>query len=176
MANRPLGEENSKTATKQIKLNQMDTAPKITVMEIFPTIEVDYSDSPDKMVSAGGYGWIDKNVGFPPFQVLGTGKVVFKPIIFGFDIPIRSVQSITLMKEKNVIPGGIEHMLSFGAHFPKEQMENPVVALGSVARVANYGGVAFLDRSGKERIVRFGWFRAISWFPRYRFLGIRIIH
>ncbi|KKR48343.1 MAG: hypothetical protein UT86_C0007G0022, partial [Candidatus Magasanikbacteria bacterium GW2011_GWC2_40_17] len=77
------------------------------------------------------------------------------------------------MDRHGLRPALYEELLAFGAKYPDEQRQFPIIALGSVWR--GFGGrlrVAYLSRGGSERSLSLYWFGG-DWNGFCRFLAVR---
>src|SRR3989344_4015573 len=66
-----------------------------------------------------------------------------------------------------------EHIFAYAEKFPNEQLEYPIVGLGSTAKVRGARRVLYLGRYDSERGLNLGWF-GHDWRGDYRFLAVRI--
>ena len=69
-------------------------------------------------------------------------------------------------------PAGIEHLLTYGKHNPKEQLQYPIIALGSVGEVGDDRFVPCLGGDDSERRLNLDWWVG-DWYADCRFLGVR---
>jgi hypothetical protein len=151
---------------------QVAVAPTTTEFRI----EVDYSMSLNKMISAGNYDWKNDDITAARFPVKGEGKVEFEAKLFHFNRNISSEAAVTHIKDADPQnpwePAKTEHTLAFGAKYPEVQREYPIIGLGSVAGVDFARGVLRLNRGGSERYLdldRLGG----DWLAGCRFLAVR---
>jgi hypothetical protein len=136
-------------------------------------ITIDYSLPLDDMIAAGKYDWKNNDITAKRFPVQGLGIVQFEARLFHFDREISSgkaIESITCNASWE--PAKIEHLLAFGATYPEEQRQYPIIALGSVAGVSGDRDVPDLDRLGAERDLDLGWWDG-GWDGDDRFLAVR---
>ncbi len=139
-------------------------------------LTVDYSTGLEAMIAAGRYDWRNSDITPERFPISGTGIVKFEARLIHPDRDISSddaeAQIRALDPQNPWEPGKIEHLLSFGAKFPKEQRKRPIVGLGSVARVDGCCDVPCLDRDGSERGLHLLW-GGDGWDAVSRFLAVR---
>jgi len=139
-------------------------------------IEVDYSMSLNKMISAGNYDWKNDDITAARFPVKGEGKVEFEAKLFHFNRDISSEAAVTHIKDADPQnpwePAKTEHTLAFGAKYPELQREYPIVGLGSVAKVDFDRDVLRLCRRGSGRSLYLSRWDG-DWYGDYRFLAVR---
>ncbi len=139
---------------------------------------LDFSMTLEQMVAAGKYDWKNDDIIAQQFSVAGEGQIEYEAKLFNFE---RSVSSEDAEKGiRDAVPAGrwepgkIEHLLAFGAAYPEEQRQNPIVCLGSVSNGKVFGQrqVPYLYRRVIGRSLHLDWY-GNSWHPLYRFLGVR---
>jgi hypothetical protein len=139
-------------------------------------IEVDYSMSLNKMISAGNYDWKNDDITVARFPVKGEGKVQFEAKLFHFNRNISSEAAVTHIKDADPQnpwePAKTEHTLAFGAKYPQLQREYPIVGLGSVAGVRFGRGVLLLGGVGSDRDLGLSRWGGV-WSGHFRFLAVR---
>ena len=157
---------------KGIMAAQVAVAPTTTEFRI----EVDYSMSLNKMISAGNYDWKNDDITAARFPVKGEGKVEFEAKLFHFNRNISSEAAVTHIKDADPQnpwePAKTEHTLAFGAKYPEVQREYPIIGLGSVAEVGFDRYVLGLDRDGSERYLDLDDLGG-DWYAYWRFLAVR---
>ena len=157
---------------KGIMAAQVAVAPTTTEFRI----EVDYSMSLNKMISAGNYDWKNDDITAARFPVKGEGKVEFEAKLFHFNRNISSEAAVTHIKDADPQnpwePAKTEHTLAFGAKYPEVQREYPIIGLGSVAEVGFDRYVLGLDRDGSERYLDLDDLGG-DWYAYCRFLAVR---
>ena len=100
-----------------------------------------------------------------------TREVAFEYVHMGRDASTDEV--LAEMDRHGLRPALYEELLAFGAKYPDEQRQFPIIALGSVWR--GFGGrlrVAYLSRGGSERSLSLYWFGG-DWNGFCRFLAVR---
>ncbi len=155
-----------------------------TVPRVF-RFAVDYGKSIEKMIVVGGYDQVDRNITAKHFPIR-TKRFFFKRRILRFEAGyvhanghISSEDVLDVIKLVDVhdpwMPACIEHTLFFGATFPEEQYQHPIVGLGSVGDIADGGPcVPELNGAGERRdlvLTSLG----VLWAPEFRFLVVRAI-
>jgi hypothetical protein len=143
----------------------LDTIAKVSVA-------VDYATSLQDRIAAGRYDWVDDDITPKRFPIAGTGVVQFETKVFHFDRGISSKSAVEAIRADGWEPAQIEHLLSYGATYPDEQRQYPIIALGSVAEVYGDRNVPYLDRGGAERDLGLMWWVS-DWDDDGRFLAVR---
>ena len=93
----------------------------------------------ETLVNSGSYGLIK----LPPDVRIHKEKNVHKKMTFvSFPNMIAGDRALELMKRKNFVPASVREILTFGIHFPKEQLRNTVVALGE--KIGPHGQPCFV--------------------------------
>jgi hypothetical protein len=135
-----------------------------TTKQIFT---VDYTKTLQHMIAVGNYDWVN---------VEGTGIVQFEPKVFHFDRDISSEDAVAAIKADDPQnpwePAKIEHLLAYGAAYPEEQRQYPIIGLTSVAKVRGHRRVPCLYGNDAERDLALSWWDGV-WNGDYRFLGVR---
>lgn len=162
--------------------------PIEVVSSIVPRVfhfTVDYGQSIEEMVAVGGYDHIDRNITAEHFFIRKR-RFFFKRRIIRFEARyvhpnrhILSENALNVIKYVDVshpwMPAYIEHTLSYGAAFPEEQYQHPIVGLGSVGDIADGGPcVPELNGAGERRDLLLSNF-GVLWSPQSRFLAVREI-
>ena len=140
------------------------------------TLTVDYSRTVQEMINAGNYEWINSDITakhFPLPTELNGKKVPVSTKLFHFNRSISSKDAIAEMDKAGYRPATLAELLALGEAHPELQREFPIVALGSVWRVAyvnrNVPVLSFDDYRRRLILVWFGH----GWGGRCRFLGVR---
>lgn len=76
------------------------------------------------------------------------------------------------LDKRELRPALYEELLAFAAKYPELQKQFPIVALGSVCRYGGNLGSPYVNRSGAERGLGFGWLGR-DWSGGCRFLAVR---
>jgi hypothetical protein len=139
-------------------------------------ITIDYGKSLEVMIAAGKYDWVNPNITPKNFPITATGIVQFEPKIFHFDRHISSEDAVEAIKADDRgnpwEPAKIEHLLAYGATYPEDQRQYPIVGLGSVAEVGGRRFVPYLSRRGTGRGLDLDWWDD-GWRGNCRFLAVR---
>lgn len=133
---------------------------------------VDYGKMLEQMIAAGHYDWATTDITANRFLIEGNGMVEFEAVLFHFDKDISSEDAKEQIEQASYEVGKIEHILSFGANYPKEQLKFPILGLGSVGVVDGRCGFPCINGSESRRRLSLGWCD-IVWSARCRFLGVR---
>lgn len=152
----------SNFASRNLSPNELNA---LTRPEQFMTVEANLTF--EDRIKRGNYYWAYRNVmeSLFPVTVGQIGEWEWK--LFHFNQNISSKEAIRLMKEDGFEPGQIGHILTFGEINPKEQLQYPIIGLGSFAM----GSFPSLEnRRGRELNLRQF---ANYWEDRFRFLGVR---
>ncbi len=142
------------------------------------TILVDHGLTLEQMIHAGKYEWINSEIDFHQFPVQGEGRVAYEARLFHFAGSVSSQDAEKKIVEADTAhpwrPARIEHLLAFGAAYPAEQRNHPILALGSVGDAAFFGkrNVPYLYRRITGRSLHLDWW-CNDWTPLYRFLAVR---
>ena len=147
------------------------------------TVAVDYGTSPQAMIAAGRYDWVDDDITPKRFPIVGTGVVEFETKVFHFDRYISSEDAVRFIRSELIEPdpsttfsfwepAPIEALLAYGAKNPDEQRQYPIIGLGSVAEVDGDRHVPYLGRHDAERVLFLYWWGS-GWDAHYRFLAVR---
>jgi hypothetical protein len=138
-------------------------------------LNIDYTKTIEQAVADGKYDWKNSDVttkNFPvPLKMTGK-KVEVSVKLFHFNRDISSEDAISKMDKAGYRPATLMELLALGFLFPELQRQFPIVALGSVWRVANldlYAPGLFVG--GHKRGLDLRWIVS-GWRARYRFLGV----
>lgn len=140
------------------------------------TITVDYGETFEQMIVAGRYDWTSDNITAERFPIKGSGTATFETKLFHFNRRISSEEAVKLIISADPTNpwqvAQIEHELAYGATYPEEQRQFPIVALGSSGKLVGYRFVSYLRRYGAERVLDLsGWDDV--WCASFRFLAVR---
>ena len=136
-------------------------------------VTVDYDLSFDQMVAQGHYDWV--NVGlhphYFPIKGKGRGEVELELVHFGHTVTDAEVEKF--LAKRGLKPASLEHLLAFGARYPKMQKQFPIAAIGSVWAPTRGDRLApYLDASLRERLLNLSWGKGM-WEGKFRFLVVR---
>jgi hypothetical protein len=169
---------NRRAVRAALKLGPLPHGTSGIAPESSSTIEIDFGLTLDQMIQAGKFEWMNNEINFHQFPVQGEGKVVFEARLFHFQGPISSRDAEQAIKESDAERpwqvARLEHLLAYGAKFPTEQRNHPILALGSVGDAAYFGkrNVPYLYRRVTGRSLHLDWW-CNDWPPLYRFLAVR---
>lgn len=139
-------------------------------------LTLDYSLNFEAMIAKGNYDQIDPRFISSYRESLGYGTVSFEPKLFDFnERVVRHNEMLEEIKRQGYFPAKIEHLLSYGAAFPKKQEKRPILA-PTPFRFSSHGFFPFLGAypPKQSRFVNLiglldGW-EGATWF-----LGVREI-
>src|SRR3989338_1160734 len=145
-------------------------------------LTIDYRRSWAEMKASAGFDETnrDKEITperFPVTSPVGVSIVQVEASLFNFPGGWSSghIKDV-IVRADGVRPWQLahtEHIFAYAEKFPNEQLEYPIVGLGSTARVDGDRRVLCLDGYGSERGLYLGWF-GDGWGGDYRFLAVRI--
>jgi len=138
---------------------------------IYP-VTVDYDASLRAMIDAGQYNWWNKDILQAGLKAEGTGIVEVNLELYDAKGDISSDALIAEVGEKGYRVANHAECLAFGAKYPDEHREFPIIALGSVGQLVDDRQVVYLDRSGADRILGLRWYD-YAWNVSCRFLVAR---
>ncbi|MFC1618059.1 hypothetical protein ACFL2B_02145 [Patescibacteria group bacterium] len=126
-----------------------------------------------KLIELGNYDWVSEDItvaNFPPDE---SQFGDFELIMVHLNVEATTEEVLADLKERNLEPAKIGHLLAFGAKYPEIQREFSIAALGS-SWVCPYGHrrVPCLGGGDAERRLRLGW-RDDLWYVSWRFLALR---
>lgn len=138
-------------------------------------VTVDYRIPLPELIAAGRYNWIDREITVDRFTPTGKGSLVFEVKLFHLNSKTLSERAANAINEFQDChpwqPGSIEHLLSFGAKYPQEQLKYPIIALGP--KVETFGRtVPRIDARGRWRRLDLSWWDR-AWNEVCRFVAIR---
>ena len=146
------------------------------VLANYPRIAVDYGLSLEQMIVTGHYDWKNDNITAEHFPLVGSGAAEYETKLFHFNRRVSSESAVQLITAADPVRpwqvAKIEHGLSYGAAYPEEQRQFPIVLLGSSCQVRGLRCVSFLLALDSERglnLVHWG----SEWPAHYRFLAVR---
>ena len=137
-------------------------------------ISINYGLSLEEMITVGRYDWKNNDITEKRFPVKGEGVVDVDIQLVHFDRVMDSSDEVIRELDKmGLRPAKIEELLAFGVKFPDIQRQFPIVALGSVWRIAGGGRyVPYLGGRGTGRYLGLYWFEG-GWGGIYRFAAVR---
>ena len=139
-------------------------------------ISLDYGLSLEQMIAAGHYDWKNGNITAERFPLVGSGVAELETKLFHFNRRVSSESAVQLITAADPVRPWhvpkIEHGLSYGAAYPEEQREFPIVMLGSSCQLYGLRYVPVLSAGGSERRLYLNdW--DFEWSAHYRFLAVR---
>lgn len=143
-------------------------------------LTIDYGRSWKVMKKAAGFDASNSNSNINPerFPIVGTGIVLVEASLFNFAEGTSSDNAESVIVKTSPqnpwATGKVEHIFAYGEALPNEQLEYPIVGLGSVADIDTSCHVVYLDGRSLGRMLRL-FFRAELWSPLYRFLAFRTL-
>jgi hypothetical protein len=133
------------------------------------TVTIDYRQTLDQMIAAGGYDHVNRHITESSFPVAG-GDAAERELTLVQIGRVASTDELLQQLEKLAVRSGrIEELLAFGAAYPQAQRQYPIVAVGALdeyrRRPFLWGSpcVRHLDLRFDERI----------WGGNIRFLTVR---
>jgi hypothetical protein len=124
------------------------------------------------LITAGHYDWVNDNITAEHFPLDSSQFGEFKLVLVPLDRSATTSEVLAYLKEKNLEPAKIEHLLGFGAKYPDVQREFPIVALGSSwVSTDGYRKVPSLGSVGGDRLLNLYWY-GFHWLVRCRFLAL----
>lgn len=101
----------------------------------------------------------------------GMKHIVVEVVLF--DHVVSSEEVVEELAHRGLRPATIAEELAFAAAHPKKQRRNPIVALGSIARVGSERCVPCLYEEEGKRGLHLTWWGS-AWGIHYRFLAVRL--
>jgi len=161
---------------KSVLQRSLNDALKIVFLtdpDVFP-VTVDYGKSLDEMIKAGGYDWTNDNITAERFPVKGEGAVERKLVFVHLDRDATTDEVLSEMKRRGLKPAAIEDLMAFGAKYPDEQREFPIIGLASSwVRAVGRRCFPYLDGDGGGRRLHLHWDWDVNrWGRDCRFLAL----
>jgi hypothetical protein len=116
-------------------------------------INVDYTLSLEKMISACCYDWVRGDIASRWYPVLGKGKKSLRVEIKQLNCDMSPESAIKETSKKGARPASIAELLSFGLVFPEIQRRFKVVALGSFLEIQGSYNIPYLGMGSRGRIL-----------------------
>lgn len=140
------------------------------------TLTVDYGRTVKQMIKAGKYNGVNSDItekNFPlPTELIGQ-KTSVSGKLFHFGKDISSEDVIFEMDKSGYRPATLPELLALGEAHPDLQRQFPIIALGSVWRVAAGSRIVpALAVDGYGRKLHLFWFGP-AWYVICRFFGVR---
>lgn len=141
-------------------------------------IVIDYGQALEQMITAGRYDWTNSDITAEHFPIKGNGTITLETRLFHFNRRVSSEEAVRLIVSADPTnpwqAARIEHELAYGATYPEEQRQFPIVALGSSCQILGDRYVSYLGRYGAERDLGLSCW-GDDWSAHYRFLAVRPI-
>lgn len=126
----------------------------------------------EEMIAAGHYDWVNSNITAEHFPLDDSQFGDFKLVLVHLNRVATTPEVLAYMKERNLEPGKIGHLLGFGAKNPEIQREFPILALGSSWVDPGGGsGVPGLGSIAPDRVLLLHW-NDDHWSDNCRFLAL----
>jgi hypothetical protein len=138
----------------------------------FP-LRVDYGRPIERLVEEGHYGWSHIDISSELFSTERKGMADIVIELLHFATRKHTEEVLTAITRNGLRPADIVEILTFGATYPDEQRQYPIVARGALW-IGTCGGhfVPCLRTGSKGRYVDLYWFGGM-WDTYYRFAVIR---
>jgi hypothetical protein len=135
-------------------------------------VTIDYRASLAAMIKAGRYDWANPNITDKHFPVTpGDTDVVIELVHLNRDASSDDV--LAELERRGLRPATLPELLAFGATYPEQQREFPIVALGSVWQLWDGGRlVPYPWGDSLERDLNLNWFDR-WWSARCRWAAVR---
>jgi hypothetical protein len=138
----------------------------------FP-LRVDYGRTIERLVEEGHYDWSHIDISSELFSTERKGMADIVIELIHFETQKNTDEVLTAITCNGLRPADIVEILTFGATYPDEQRQYPIVARGALW-IGTCGGhfVPCLRTGSKGRYVDLYWFGGM-WDTYYRFAVIR---
>ncbi|MFC1618062.1 hypothetical protein ACFL2B_02160 [Patescibacteria group bacterium] len=126
-----------------------------------------------KIIADGNYSYANDYITSENFSLDESQIGDFELILVHLNRKATTDEVLAELKERNLEPAKIGHLLAFGADYPEIQREFPIAALGSSwVDPDGFRGVPYLEGNDAERGLSLGW-RGHHWDDGWRFLALR---
>lgn len=133
------------------------------------TVTIDYRQTLDQMIAAGGYDHVNRHISGSSFPV-ADGDVADRELTLVCLARVASTDEVLYQLDDLAVRSGrIEELLAFGATYPQAQRQFPIVALGELDE---YRRRPFLWGSPRVRHLDLRFDEKI-WGGNIRFLTVR---
>jgi hypothetical protein len=138
----------------------------------FP-LRVDYGRTIERLVEEGNYDWSHIDISSELFSTERKGSAEITIELLHFETRKNTDEVLMAITSNGLRPADIVEILTFGATYPEEQRQYPIVARGALW-IGTCGGhfVPCLRTGSKGRYVDLYWFGGM-WDTYYRFAVIR---
>ena len=148
----------------------MGTAIGLKTVELKAVVNRDLSLA--EMISAGKYDWVNDDITAERFPIKGGMVAETSFELVHLDRNIESDEAVEELAMHGLRPADLAELIAFGAAFPEEQRQYPIVGLGSVAGLGSDRCVVYLDGNDSElNLFLSRW--DVIWDAGYRFLAVR---
>jgi hypothetical protein len=96
------------------------------------TVTVDYRQTLDQMIAAGGYDHVNRHITQSSFPVAGGDAAGRELTLVHLGHVASTDEVLRQLDELAVRSGRIEELLAFGAAYPEAQRQFPIVAVGAL--------------------------------------------
>ncbi len=135
-------------------------------------ITVNYDLPLMEMIALGRYGWVSKDITSERFPITESGVKNIVPVIVHMGRYALTEEVIEEMSRRALRPANIAELLTYRRVHFKEQLEYPILALGSGPVISGRRDVvyAFYGHDGRRRLSISLW---DGWCDSCRFLAVR---
>lgn len=99
------------------------------------TAQVDYAQSINDSLNAGGYNWVDSQVNDADFPDSTTGSASLTAVLVPYDTSMSIDDLTKTQAAAGYRPATLKELLAFGKANPDLQKDAPIIALGTSADV-----------------------------------------
>jgi hypothetical protein len=96
------------------------------------TVTIDYRQTLDQMIAAGGYDHVNRHITASGFPVAGGNAAERELTLVHLGRVASTDEVLHRLSDLAVRSGRIEELLAFGAVYPQAQREYPIVAVGAL--------------------------------------------
>lgn len=96
------------------------------------TVTIDYRQTLDQMIAAGGYDHVNRHITASSFPVAGGDAAERELTLVHLGRVASTDEMLHRLSDLAVRSGRIEELLAFGAAYPEAQREYPIVAVGAL--------------------------------------------
>lgn len=114
-------------------------------------IEVVYGLVFEAMVAAGHYDYRNSDITEAHFPTLKRGTTKFEAVLVHLARSASTKEDLAEIERRGLIPASAAELLAFGAKYPDEQREYPIVAIGQSWRNLGHSFFPCLCFDGRER-------------------------
>lgn len=137
-------------------------------------LRINYSKTLKRMIIAGRYDVSCELIKAKYFKIRGKGIAEFEATLFHFDGNILPEKAKQRIEKSGFKVAKIEHLLAFGAKYPREQIRYQIICLGSIGNVCD-NHFRYMPYLGDDNTIRrldlHSYCQVL--FPHQRFLAVR---